>query len=471
MGGAKAVPQHLHIVGVCGTAMAAIALLARDSGWTVTGSDTGVYPPMSDVLAAAGIAVQPFAVNNLDPVPDLCLVGNAISRGNVEIEAILQQGLRYSSGAAFVGDYILPQRHAVVVAATHGKTSTSSMLAHVLQQAGREPGFMIGGVPEDFDSGARLGEKQAPFVLEGDEYDTALFDKRSKFLHYHARTLLLNNLEYDHADIFPDLEAIKTQFSYLLRTVPSNGCIVLNADDQHLADVVQRGCWTPCVRYGQRDSGNDALWQWRAERDDGSAFTLWYMGEEVCRIHWRMIGVHQVANACAVAAAAHSMGVAVDDIANALTSFSGVRRRMTLVNTVAGVRVFDDFAHHPTAIQGMVTAAKAAMQTDGRLWVILEPRSNTMRSRVHQQRLERCFDAADCVLCLPPAARGQAADQLLDTVQLCLGIGSNRAKPVVDYAALIEQIQSDICSGDDVLILSNGGVEALHQSLFSLLSV
>jgi len=471
MEGAKPVPQHLHIVGICGTAMAAIALLARDSGWAVTGSDAGIYPPMSDVLAAAGIVVQPFAAANLDPAPDLCLVGNAISRGNVEIEAILQQGLRYSSGAAFVGDYIVLQRHAVVVAATHGKTSTSSMMAYVLQQAGLEPGFMIGGVPEDFDSGARLGGKLAPFVLEGDEYDTALFDKRSKFLHYHARTLMLNNLEYDHADIFPDLEAIKTQFSHLLRTVPSNGCIVLNADDEHVVDVVQRGCWTPCVHYAQRDSGNDALWQWRAEREDGSAFTLWYLGVQVCRIHWRMIGVHQVANACAVAAAAHSMGVPVDDIGKALTSFSGVRRRMTLVNTVAGVRIFDDFAHHPTAIQGMVTAAKAAMISGGRLWVILEPRSNTMRSRIHQQRLEGCFDAADGVLCLPPASRGQTPDQLLDTMRLCRGIGANKAVPVADYAALVAHMQGDVRDGDDVLILSNGGVEALHQSLFSLLSV
>jgi|UPI00036B8780 UDP-N-acetylmuramate: L-alanyl-gamma-D-glutamyl-meso-diaminopimelate ligase len=471
MDDAQTVPQHLHIVGVCGTAMAAIALLARDRGWRVTGSDAAVYPPMSEVLATAGIVVQPFAVANLEPAPDLCLVGNAISRGNVEIEAILQQGLPYSSGAAFVGDYILPQRHAVVVAATHGKTSTSSMLAHVLQQAGLEPGFMIGGVPEDFGSGARLGGKHAPFVLEGDEYDTALFDKRSKFLHYHARTLILNNLEYDHADIFPDLEAIKTQFSHLLRTVPSNGCIVLNADDEHLADVVQRGCWTPCVAYAERGSTHAARWQWRADCADGSAFTLWLDDAVACRIHWRMIGVHQVANACAVTAAAHSMGVAVDVIADALSSFSGVRRRMTLVKTVAGVRIFDDFAHHPTAIRGVVTAAKAAMTTGGRLWVVLEPRSNTMRSRIHQQRLVDCFDAADRVLCLAPAARGQTADQLLDTVQLCAAIGANKAQAVADHDALIAHMQGDIRSGDDILILSNGGVEALHQRLFTLLSM
>ncbi|MDQ6952106.1 MAG: Mur ligase domain-containing protein, partial [Mariprofundaceae bacterium] len=236
--------QHLHILGICGTAMAAIAKLAQESGWQVTGSDAGIYPPMSDYLQELGITITPFSLQNLVPKPDLCLIGNAMSRGNIEVESILEQGLAYCSGPEFVGQHILPHRHAVVVAGTHGKTSTAAMLTHVLEVSQQSPGFLIGGIPENFGGGARLGQGES-FVLEGDEYDTAFFDKRSKFLHYHAKTLILNNLEYDHADIFPDLAAIQRQFAHLLRTVPKTGCIIRNADEWNFDDVLAQGCWTP----------------------------------------------------------------------------------------------------------------------------------------------------------------------------------------------------------------------------------
>ena len=311
--------KHLHILGICGTAMAAIAALAKAQGWRVSGSDAGVYPPMSDYLNELGVTIAPFDVVNLQPEPDLCVIGNAMSRGNVEVEAILDAGLNYCSGPEFVGNHVLPGRHPVVVAGTHGKTTSSSLLAHVLESAGAQPGFLIGGVPEDFGGGARLGEGET-FVLEGDEYDTAFFDKRSKFLHYHARTLILNNLEYDHADIFPDLEAIKTQFHHLIRTVPAGGTIIANADEAHVSDVLSRGCWTPVTSFARHGHAT-AVWQWQVMADDGSAFRLYRHGELVIEAEWQMIGIHNVANACAVAAAADALGVDMNVMSRALASF------------------------------------------------------------------------------------------------------------------------------------------------------
>jgi len=462
--------KHLHILGVCGTAMAAIAALAKSTGWQVSGSDAGVYPPMSDYLAGLGIAISPFEVANLEPVPDLCVIGNAMSRGNIEVEAILDRGLPYCSGPQFVGDHILPNRHAVVVAGTHGKTTTSSLLAHVLDTAGHAPGFLIGGVPEDFGGGARLGDGD-PFVLEGDEYDTAFFDKRSKFLHYHARTLILNNLEYDHVDIFPDLEAIKTQFHHLLRTVPANGAIIVNADDANIADVLSRGCWTPVIpfaRYGHAD----AQWQWQALAEDGSAFRLYYNGKPVIETQWAMIGLHNVANACAAAAAASVLHVEADVIEQALHAFSGIRRRMTLVGEAGGVKVFDDFAHHPTAITGMVSAVKASMRRrgeSGRLWVVVEPRSNTMRTRIHQQRLPCCFDAADRVLFAAPSQRNLQPEDVLDAAAVCDAIGPH-AEMIADVSGIISRIAATARDGDHVLVLSNGGFDGIHKKLLQALS-
>jgi len=462
----NSVKKQLHISGICGTAMAAVAVLAKESGWRVSGSDAGVYPPMSDYLADIGIEIAPFSEANLTPAPDLTVIGNALSRGNTEVEAVLDSGLSFTSGAQFVGDYILPGRHPVVVAGTHGKTTTASLLAHVLEVAGRSPGFLIGGIPEDFGGGARLGSG-AEFVLEGDEYDTAFFDKRSKFLHYHAKTLILNNLEFDHADIFADLEAIKVQFAYLLRTVPGNGHIIVNADDANLADVLTRGCWTPIISFAKRGHAT-AEWQWQEDAADGSAFRLFHHGEEVMACTWGMIGVHHIANACAVAAAAFSLGIKTEVMARAFASFSGIRRRMTLVGEARAIRIFDDFAHHPTAITGVVDAAKAVMQGKGRLWVIVEPRSNTMRTRIHQNRLPDCFAAADQVIFAPPSARNLAANEVLDIDAVCTEIGG-KAQVLSDAAAMIAFIVAHAGSGDDVLILSNGGFDGIHQRLFTAL--
>jgi len=466
--------KHIHILGVCGTAMAAIAALAKSQGWVVTGSDAGVYPPMSDYLTNLGIAIAPFDVANLESSPDLCIIGNAMSRGNVEVEVILDRGLTYCSGPQFVGDHILPNRHAVVVAGTHGKTTTSSLLAHVLEVAGADPGFLIGGVPEDFGGGARLGVGDV-FVLEGDEYDTAFFDKRSKFLHYHARTLILNNLEYDHADIFPDMEAIKNQFHHLVRTVPASGTIIANADESNISDVLARGCWTPVITFSCY--GNEqAEWQWEVMAEDGSAFRLYRHNEMIIETEWSMIGVHNVANACAVAAAATSLAVDIGVIADAFTSFSGIRRRMTLVGETGGIKVFDDFAHHPTAISGMVSAAKASMRRNGRegkLWVVVEARSNTMRTRIHQDQLPGCFDSADEVVFLPPSCRNLQPDQMLDVNAVCAAINNKNigghAYLLADTNAIIAYVSKHGRAGDDVLILSNGDFDGIHQRLLDAL--
>ncbi len=448
--------------------MAAIAKLAKDSGWHVSGSDSGVYPPMSDYLAELGIAIAPFAAANLASGLDLVIIGNALSRGNVEIEEVLDRGLPYTSGAQFVGDHMLPSQHAVVVAGTHGKTSTASLLAYVLDVSGKKPGFLIGGIPEDFGGGARLGEGEH-FVLEGDEYDTAFFDKRSKFLHYHARTLILNNLEYDHADIFSDMAAIKIQFHHLLRTVPANGQVIMNADDAHLADVMACGCWTPVTRFSERGK-TDAEWQWEALAEDGSQFRLWRCGQVFLQAEWVMIGKHQIANACGVAAAAVSLGVNAETLRHAFETFSGIRRRMTLVGEAKGIKVFDDFAHHPTAIKGVVEAAKASMHGKGRLWVVVEPRSNTMRMKIHEQRLPACFSGADFVVFTPPSDRNLNPEDMLDVDSICRTIG-HHAQVLENADAIVRYIVTQAVSGDHVLILSNGGFDHIHQNLLKALGL
>ena len=460
--------KHVHILGICGTAMAAIAKLAKDSGFVVTGSDAGVYPPMSDFLRAEGIATfEGYEAAHLDPVPDLVVIGNAMSRGNAEVESVLDQGLAYCSGPEFIGRYVLPGRHAVVVAGTHGKTTTASLMAHVLEVAGQVPGFMIGGIPENFGTGARLGIGPY-FVLEGDEYDTAFFDKRSKFLHYRARTLILNNLEYDHADIFPDIEAIKRQFAQLLRTVPAAGSIVVNAEDAQLAEVLAEGCWTPVLRFARYGQGVAADWYWEPVAGDGSRFRLWHGEAPFGEFAWDMIGRHHVANACAVAAAAESLGLDARVIRQGFESFDGVRRRMTLVGERRGVRVYDDFAHHPTAIAGVVDSLKARLGDAERLWVIVEPRSNTMRSRVHQQRLPAALASADRVIFVPPSTRNLLPDDALDVQAVCRAIGPH-AEVLPDVGAIVAKVAGQARNGDHVLILSNGGFDAIHHRLLEAL--
>ncbi|MDX8383885.1 MAG: UDP-N-acetylmuramate:L-alanyl-gamma-D-glutamyl-meso-diaminopimelate ligase [Ghiorsea sp.] len=472
--------KHLHVLGVCGTAMAAITALAQAQGWRVTGSDANVYPPMSTYLQDLGVEISTFSTDNLQPTPDLCLIGNAMSRGNVEVEYILDHDLPYMSGPGFVGQHILPQRHAAVVAGTHGKTSTASLLAWVLEVAGKQPGFMIGGIPENFAQGARLGNvsAQSPFILEGDEYDTAFFDKRSKFIHYHGKTVILNNLEFDHADIFNSLEDIKVQFAHLLRTIPQTGHIVANADDANIMDVLHRGCWTPLLTFAEFSPQSNSDWQWQALQEDGSQFRLYYQREPCMEVVWDSIGKHHVSNACAVAAAATAMGVSLADIQRGFETFQGVRRRMSKVGEAQGIAIYDDFAHHPTAIQGIVASMKARMtqpksegEQQGKLWVIVEPRSNTMRSNIHQQRLPLALEKADIVIFTPPLARNMPKSELLDVAKVCQQLQSvcRQASVLQDAQCIIEEVTAHANQGDVVLILSNGGFDGIHQKLLKTL--
>ncbi|MFQ5355225.1 MAG: UDP-N-acetylmuramate:L-alanyl-gamma-D-glutamyl-meso-diaminopimelate ligase [Mariprofundaceae bacterium] len=459
---------HIHISGICGTAMAAVATLARDIGYRISGSDAAVYPPMSTYLEQQQIPVfQGYAAHNLDPEPDLVIIGNALGRGNPEVERVLDQSLPYSSGARFIGDQILPGRHAIVATGTHGKTSTASLIAHVLEVAALSPGFLIGGIPEDFGTGARLGEGKY-FVLEGDEYDTAFFDKRSKFLHYRARTLILNNLEYDHADIFPDLDAIETQFHHLIRTVPANGHIIVNTDDINLARVLEKGCWTPQVHFSERGNGQ-ASWEWEVLKDDGSRFRLWHEARPFLETDWGMLGRHQVSNACAAAAATHALGISAGDIQIAFETFTGIRRRMSLVGEAGGVKIFDDFAHHPTSIAGVIKAMHSRLNNQGNLWVIVEPRSNTMRTKVHEKTLPRCFTGADQVIFVPPSSRNLEPGRVLDIGDICKKIGDH-ARVLPDVNAIIEHLLAQLKDGDQVLILSNGGFDNIHQRLLQSLT-
>ena len=463
--------QHLHVLGVCGTAMAAITALAKAKGWRVSGSDANVYPPMSDYLTHMGVEIATFSEDNLKPKPDLCLIGNAMSRGNVEVEYILDNDLPYMSGPEFIGRYILPHRHAAVVAGTHGKTSSASLLAWVLETAKKQPGFMIGGIPENFGEGAVIGNSYplTPFVLEGDEYDTAFFDKRSKFIHYHAKTLILNNLEFDHADIFKDLDAIKTQFSHLLKTIPQSGHIIANADDANIMDVIAMGCWTPIVTFSEYKESNQDGWQWQSLKEDGSHFRLYQNGISVIDAKWESIGKHHVSNACAVAAAAVSMGVSLKAIQKGFETFKGVRRRMTKVGEANNITIYDDFAHHPTAITGIVDSVKASMNNNGRLWVLIEPRSNTMRSKIHQEKLPKSLKSADFVIFTPPSDRNMDKNDLLDVEKVCSELSHDNvdAKVLKSTQEIINITVDSAKEGDIVLILSNGGFENIHQRLLA----
>ncbi len=446
----------IHILGICGTFMAGVAMLARDAGFEVSGSDAHAYPPMSTQLAAQGIRVQPgYDPVHLEPAPDQVVVGNVMTRGNPAVEAVLDRGMRYTSGPQWLADHVLAGRHVLAVAGTHGKTTTATILAWVLEEAGLSPGFLIGGLGLNFDCSARLGEGPC-FVVEADEYDTAFFDKRSKFVHYRPRTLILNNLEYDHADIFPDLAAIETQFHHLVRTVPGSGAIVTNAGDANLARVLERGCWTPVQRFG--DGG-----EWRGELldGDGTHFRLWHAGAPVGEVRWSQTGRHNVSNAVAAIAAAAHVGVAPERALKALAGFRGVARRMQLRGEAAGVRVYDDFAHHPTAIATTLQGARAHSQ--GRLLAVFEPRSNTMRMGVHKGLLAEAFDVADAVFVFtPPDLAWDAAgafERLGGRVHLC-----------ADIESLVAAVAGQARSGDQVVVMSNGAFGGIHGRLLEALA-
>jgi UDP-N-acetylmuramate: L-alanyl-gamma-D-glutamyl-meso-diaminopimelate ligase len=456
--------MHLHILGICGTFMGGVAAIARSAGHTVTGCDANVYPPMSDQLRALGIElIEGFDAAQADLKADVFVVGNVVARGKQPlIEAILERGLPYTSGPQWLADNVLHDKWVLAVAGTHGKTTTASMLAWILEDANLNPGFLIGGVPQNFGISARLTDSPF-FVIEADEYDTAFFDKRSKFIHYRPRTALLNNLEFDHADIFPDLAAIETQFHHLVRTVPGNGLIVANGREASLDRVFERGCWTPVERFGGANPDGHAAGDggWRAgEPDADGGFDVRLDGTPQGRVNWTLIGEHNRLNALAAIAAARHAGVPAAAAIDALARFENVKRRMEVRGSVHGITVYDDFAHHPTAIATTVAGLRAKVG-NARILAVLEPRSNTMKLGVMKAQLSGSLRDADQVYCYGANLGWDAAAALAP-----LG---DKARTFDDLDRLLGRLVADARPGDHVLMMSNGGFGGIHAKLLDAL--
>ena len=461
--------MHIHILGICGTFMGGIAVLAKDAGHTVTGCDANVYPPMSTQLEAQGIKlIEGFDPSQTELNPDIYVIGNVVSRGNPLMEEILNKGLPYISGPQWLAENILhpqgePSKWVLAVAGTHGKTTTSSMLAWILEHAGLAPGFLIGGVPQNFSVSARLpqtpkqdAKSTSPFfVIEADEYDTAFFDKRSKFVHYGPRTAILNNLEFDHADIFADLHAIETQFHHLVRTVPQQGLVVANGKEESLKRVIGRGCWTPVEHFGSNDG-----WQ-GGEADPDGSFDVMLNGKVVGRVEWELLGDHNRMNALAALAAARHVGVSVKVGIAALGLFQNVKRRMELRGVEKGISVYDDFAHHPTAITTTVAGLRAKVGK-ARILAVLEPRSNTMKLGIMKQALPASLVDADLVFCYGANLGWDASEALAPM--------GRKAKVFDNMEALVAAIASEAKSGDQILVMSNGGFGGIHQKLLTQLA-
>ena len=473
--------MHIHILGICGTFMGGLAALAREAGHKVTGCDAGVYPPMSDQLRALGIElIEGFGADQLALRPDVFVVGNVVSRARLAdgspkfplMEAILDAGLPYTSGPQWLAEQVLQGRHVLAVAGTHGKTTTTSMLAWILESAGLQPGFLIGGVPLNFGVSARLGATQRPiagegaldtrplFVIEADEYDTAFFDKRSKFVHYRPRTAVLNNLEFDHADIFDDLAAIERQFHHLVRTVPPSGRIVVNGLEESLARVLHTGCWSTVSSFGAAVSDFSAV-------GDPQAFDVLHQGDTAgARVQWSLTGVHNQLNALAAIAAAHHVGVPVQQAAKALADFQNVKRRMELRGTVNGIAVYDDFAHHPTALRTTLDGLRRSLGADARILAVFEPRSNTMKLGAMKSQLPWALENADLAFCHTAGLDWDAADALAP-----LGVGpGQRAQTAPDIDTLVSQVQQAAKPGDHIVCMSNGGFGGVHDRLLRALS-
>lgn len=452
--------MHIHILGICGTFMGGVALLARALGHRVSGSDANVYPPMSTQLEAAGIQLMTgYAPEHLQPAPNCVVVGNAMSRGNPAVEHMLDKGLPYSSGPQWLAEHVLQGRWVLAVAGTHGKTSTASLLTWILEEAGLSPGFLIGGVPENFGISARLG-KAPYFVVEADEYDTAFFDKRSKFVHYRPRTLILNNLEFDHADIFDDLKMIQRQFHHLVRTVPASGLIIAPAGEPVMDEMLSMGCWTRLERFSIADGG--AHWHPEDATPAGGAFDVWFEQCPQGRVEWGLSGRHNISNALAAVAAARHAGVQPQQAIRSLTGFLNVKRRMELRGVAAGVRVYDDFAHHPTAIETTVQGLRAQVGSGTRIIAILEPRSNTMRMGVHASRLPLALDEADLVLVYSPNNLDWNAAEIFAPM-------GERVVVSDSVETIVSHVAANATAGDHVLVMSNGGFEGIHQRLLDAL--
>lgn len=445
--------MRIHILGICGTFMSGIAILAKQAGHEVTGSDANVYPPMSVQLQEQGIPLlSGYDARHIDDKVEVVIVGNVIKRGNPAMEYILNKGIPYVSGPAWLYEHVLQKRWVLAVSGTHGKTTTTSMLTWILDQAGLNPGFLIGGVPENFGVSARLG--QDFFVIEADEYDSAFFDKRSKFIHYRPKTLILNNLEFDHADIFTDLAAIKQQFSYLLRMVPSQGLIVSHGLDANLVDVINKGCWTPVTSFAAKNS------EWQAEliQADGSAFKVKHQDKVLGRVTWSLLGQHNVDNALAAIAAAFHAGVKPEQAAHALSNFKNVKRRMEVKGKVKDIVIYDDFAHHPTAIETTLSGLRAKIG-QARLIAVLEFGSYTMRSGVHKDKIQQALRQADIVVCKAPDPDWGLAEILTRFPQPTM--------LYQDVDSLVQGLSQSLQAGDHVIIMSNSGFGGIHNKLLN----
>lgn len=449
--------MHIHILGACGTFMGGLAVLATKAGHKVTGSDQHTYPPMSTQLEAQGIRLyEGYRAEDLQPHPDLVIIGNALSRGNEAVEYVLNQGIPYCSGPRWLGENYLAGKIVLAVAGTHGKTTTSSLLAWILEFAGKKPGFLIGGVPHNFGISARDGGEF--FVVEADEYDTAFFDKRAKFVHYRPKVAILNNLEFDHADIYPDLEAIKTQFNHLVRTIPGEGRIISNAEDENLDEVLERGCWSNLQRFGL---GGVPDWFVELLSPGGRHLKFSFQEEEIGELHWQMNGRHNAMNACAAIAAAEAIGIPAKQSLEALNKFKGIARRMELKGEHLGVKVFDDFAHHPTAIR-LTLEGLRRQAGNARILVALEPRSNTMRAGIHSADLGPALTAADWVWL--------KTDSDIDwDPQATITQAGAEGRVVTEVDSLIERMMNEVRIDDTVIFMSNGGFGAAPQKFVEAL--
>ncbi len=452
--------KHLHILGICGTFMGGVAVLARQLGFKVTGCDQNVYPPMSDTLRSAGIEVlNGYDPKHLQPHPDAVIVGNAMSRGNPAVEYMLNNNIPYISGPRWISENILKYRHVLAVSGTHGKTTTSSMLTWILMHAGLNPGYLIGGVANNFDHTAHLGE-QPYFVIEADEYDSAFFDKRSKFLHYRSRTLIINNLEFDHGDIFSDLDAIKTQFQYLLRTVPGEGLIITPEKDENIDSVIARGCWTQ----RQTFSRSSADWSYEKLQDDASEFSVFYQGKQCGVVNWAMLGEYNIENGLAAIAAANNIGIAPEKSIAALCEFTGNKRRLELRGEVNDISVFDDFAHHPTAIEKTLKALRQKVGQQ-KIVAVLQFGSNTMRRGLHKQGdIVKALSNADHVVMLRPE------ESAMDIDALCHDCNVDKIEAFDNVDTIIKSLTAGLKPHDQVLVMSNKGFSGIHEKLLSALA-
>ena len=447
--------MHIHILGICGTFMGGIAVIARQAGHEVTGCDSSVYPPMSTQLESHGIKlIEGYDPSQIELKPDIFVIGNVVSRGNPLMEEILNRNLQYISAPQWLSENVLKDKWVLAVSGTHGKTTTSSMLAWILEYAGMKPGFLIGGIPENFSVSARLSSDSSFFVIEADEYDTAFFDKRSKFVHLQPRTAILNNLEYDHADIFVDLASIMQQFHHFVRLIPENGLIITNGREENLEEVLAKGCWTPIEKIGVDDG-------WQANTLGNDSTDISFRGKSQGTLNWGLMGEHNRMNALAALAAAHHVGVTIETGITALTKFKNVKRRMELCGVANGITVYDDFAHHPTAIQTTLEGLRNKVN-DARIIAVLEPRSNTMKMGIWQDRLAESLKAADLVFCY--------TSNLGWDVQKALEPMGSKAVSSDNLEKLIEAITVATHPGDYVLIMSNGGFGGIQKKILKSLN-